>query len=127
MFALVFYVNKQVNAAPLDSVLMGNLMSVVLIPLIFFDAQVTFDVMPWMLLLIMGIFQLGFGYIFFALGIEKISATQSNVIATLEPILNPIWVYIFLGEPLTWYALLGGLFVLSSIVFYNFRVGFNHE
>lgn len=67
----------------------------------------------------MGVFQLGFGYIFFSLGIKQTAATTSSIIATLEPILNPIWVFLFLNEVPSSLALLGGVIVLITVSIYN--------
>lgn len=126
MFALVFYINKKPGASPLDSTYMGNLLSVFLLPVLAFDPTLlSYGLKPWILVIIMGVFQLGLGYILFALAIEKISATQSNVIATLEPILNPLWVYIVLKEGLSYYSFVGGLIVIISIIYYNYQKGEN--
>ena len=53
------------------------------------------DLQSISLLLIMGVFQLGIAYILFSIGISKVSATSANIIATIEPVLNPIWVFNF--------------------------------
>ena len=70
----------------------------------------------------MGIFQLGFGYILFALGIKQTQATTASIIATLEPVLNPIWVFLVLGEKPTILALIGASIVLITVMIYNFIV-----
>lgn len=75
--------------------------------------------LTWLYITLMGVFQLGFGYIFFSLGIKQTAATTSSIIATLEPILNPIWVFVFLGEIPSPLALFGGLIVLITVSIYN--------
>ena len=67
----------------------------------------------------MGVFQLGFGYIFFSLGIKHTAATTASIIATLEPILNPFWVFLVLGETPTILAIIGGVIVLLTVSIYN--------
>ncbi len=120
MFAGVFFANKLESASPFDATYMGNLFSVILLPFVFFDSQLFLHGwVPWILILIMGVVQLGFGYVFFSLGIRLASATQSNIIATLEPILNPIWVLLVIGEVPTTLSILGGTIVLFSVVLYN--------
>lgn len=119
-FAGVFFANKMDDASAFDATFMGNLLSVFLIPFVLFDSTIqTQSVVPWILIAVMGIFQLGFGYIFFSLGILHASATQSNIIATLEPILNPIWVLLIIGETPTFLSMVGGMIVLVSVVLYN--------
>ena len=46
----------------------------------------------------MGIFQLGLAYYFFHRGLAHTRAIEASLIVLLEPILNPIWVYLALGE-----------------------------
>ncbi|HUU55399.1 MAG TPA: DMT family transporter [Armatimonadota bacterium] len=50
------------------------------------------------LLAAMGIFQLGLAYYFFQWGLAHARAVEASLIVLLEPILNPIWVYLVLGE-----------------------------
>lgn len=50
------------------------------------------------LLGIMGIFQLGLAYCFFQWALARTRAVEASLIVLLEPILNPIWVFLALGE-----------------------------
>lgn len=52
----------------------------------------------WLMLAAMGWFQLGLGYYFFQWGLVRVRAVEASLIVLLEPILNPIWVFLFLGE-----------------------------
>lgn len=123
-FAAVFFANKLPGASPIDATFVGNLLSVLLIPFVFFDQSFALNQSPqvWLLILSMGIFQLGFGYIFFALGIKQTQATTASIIATLEPVLNPIWVFFVLGEKPTTLSLIGASIVLITVMIYNFIV-----
>lgn len=123
-FAGVFFANKLTNASPIDATFVGNLLSILLIPLVFFDQSFVQNqsLQIWFLIIVMGVFQLGFGYIFFALGIKQTQATTASIIATLEPVLNPVWVFLVLGEKPTPLALLGALIVLVTVMIYNFIV-----
>jgi len=120
-FAAVFFANKLPNASPIDATYLGNLLSVLILPFIFFDQSFMSNQSTniWLFILLMGVFQLGFGYIFFSLGIKQTAATTSSIIATLEPILNPIWVFLFLNEVPSPLALLGGIIVLITVSIYN--------
>jgi len=122
-FAGVFFANRLPNANPMDANYLGNVMSIALLPLIFFDPNFSFNPsLAWGLIVLMGVVQLGFGYIFFSLGIQHTSATTASIIATLEPILNPIWVFLVIGEMPQPIALLGGLIVLVTVLIYNYLV-----
>jgi len=120
-FAAVFFANKLPNASPIDATYLGNLLSIFILPFIFFDQSFIQNQSPtiWLYIILMGVFQLGFGYIFFSLGIKQTAATTSSIIATLEPILNPFWVFLVLGEIPTPLAIVGGLIVLVTVSIYN--------
>src|SRR5690606_35912012 len=66
-------------------------------------------------LLFLGVVQIGIGYIIFTYGQRRIPATESAMIAMLEPVFNPIWVGLGYGEwasPLAW---LGGMIIVTAL------------
>ena len=67
----------------------------------------------WTVLLILGIIQIGAGYGFYNLGIQKISAQKASVIALWEMILGPVWVALFLKEYPTPLVLTGFIIILE--------------
>jgi len=76
-----------------------------------------------LILLYMGIFQIGISYVIFNVGIKYVSATESMIIATMEAIFNPIWVFLGIGESPSVYAIAGGLIILSAILWRNLSKG----
>ena len=68
------------------------------------------------ILVFLGVVQIGFAFIFFTKGIKHIPALEANLIGTLEPVLNPIWVFFFYGESVGRFAILGGLVVLVGVI-----------
>ena len=81
-----------------------------------FILKETWTVNSWLILAFLGIFQIGVAFIFFTKGIKHIPALEANLIGTLEPVLNPIWVFLFYGESMGKFALIGGLVVLGGVV-----------
>lgn len=67
-------------------------------------------------LTLLGIFQLGLGYLFFAKGAKYISSVEIAIYTLLEPILNPFWTFLGTGEIPGFWAIIGGCLVLSAIV-----------
>ena len=119
-FAGVFFANKLPNANPIDSAFLGNMMSLLLLPFLFFDKAIqTTSPQTLLVILFMGVVQLGMGYIFFSIGIKHTSAITSSIVATMEPILNPIWVFLMVGEFPKPLSLIGCGIVLLTIVTYN--------
>jgi drug/metabolite transporter (DMT)-like permease len=104
----------QKNGNPAESNLIAFLFTATLgFP---FILKETWTVTSWSILVFLGIFQIGFAFIFFTKGIKHIPALEANLIGTLEPVLNPIWVFLFYGESMGKFALVGGLVVLSGVV-----------
>ncbi len=64
----------------------------------------------------MGIFQLGCSFILITLGLRRVSALEGALILLLEPVLNPLWVWLVHGEqPGRWGFIGGGLILLGTL------------
>jgi len=104
----------QKNSSPEDSVLIASLVIAIFgFPSVLKES---WTISSWSVLAYLGIFQIGVAFIFFTKGIKHIPALEANLIGTLEPILNPVWVFLFLGERMGKSALLGGLVVLMGVI-----------
>ena len=67
-------------------------------------------------LLYLGIVQLGIAYLLFMRGVRRVPAAEASLISTLEPIFNPLWVFIGTGERPGPWALAGGAVVVASVI-----------
>jgi drug/metabolite transporter (DMT)-like permease len=104
----------QKNSSPEDSVLIASLVIAIFgFPSVLKESWALTN---WLTVAYLGIFQIGLAFILFTKGIRHIPALEANLIATLEPVLNPVWVFLFLGEWMGKFALLGGLVVLIGVV-----------
>jgi len=65
--------------------------------------------------LLLGVFQLAGAYALFVRGIRHVTATEASLVGMLEPITNPVWVLLFLGEKPALTSVVGGLVVLGAI------------
>jgi len=73
------------------------------------------------ILLYLGVFQIGLAYLLFNAGMRHLSATAAVVTGTLEAVLNPVWVFLGVGERPSAWALVGGLVILGTICWYTWR------
>lgn len=117
-FAGVFLMNKQPGAKPEEAVLLGHLINTV-IGLPFAITHITFEPTAWGAIALLGIFQLGLAYVLFTIGIKRTPPITASLIATLEPLLNPIWVLLKTGKGPGIWALIGGVIVIATVVVYN--------
>lgn len=107
------FMRMQKNGSPMESILLGNLLtSIIGIPFLY---QSTPSPSGWIYLLILGVFQLGIPYIFYTAAIKNATALEAVLIPVIEPILNPVWVFLIIGEIPGPSALVGGAIVLISI------------
>jgi len=54
--------------------------------------------------------------ILFTLAIRHVTAVEALLVPMIEPVLNPFWAFLFLGEIPGRFALLGGLVILGSVI-----------
>ena len=66
-------------------------------------------------ILILGVFQLGLSYVLYVKASETCPALACCLLSAAEPLLNPIWVMIFDGEKPGFFALIGGIIVITAI------------
>ena len=112
---LILFLRKQKHGRPIDSVLLGNLLTFSLCtPFIVQD--VTFEADVWLKIIFLGIIQLGLAYILFTIAIKHVTALDAVIYPVVEPICNPIFAYIFLNETLGFFARIGGLLVLAGVI-----------
>ena len=64
---------------------------------------------------VLGVFQLGLGYATFTLGARYVPAAELQVLAMTEVVLNPLWVFIGVGERPSDLSLVGGFVVLTAV------------
>jgi drug/metabolite transporter (DMT)-like permease len=118
-FAIVL-LRKQKDGSPLESILLSHALTF-LIALPFMIAQLPGALKaPGAPLAIgaasfLGIFQVGISSILLSYGVRHVSALQSMLTAIIEPILNPIWVFLLLGEKPSPMALVGGAIILAAV------------
>jgi drug/metabolite transporter (DMT)-like permease len=68
----------------------------------------------WGLIVYLGVFQIAIAYTFVTRGLRVIPALEASLILLIEPVLNPVWSWLFHGERPTTWALVGGLLILGA-------------
>lgn len=75
------------------------------------------------ILLALGVFQLALPYVFVVYALRLVTATQAALVGMLEPVANPIWVFLVLGEQPTPLAIAGGAVVLAAVAWRTLGAG----
>ena len=63
----------------------------------------------------MGVFQVGMGLVIYTIGSRVVPAAELALLSMTEVLLGPLWVWIFIGETVSFYTLLGGAVLLLAI------------
>lgn len=74
-----------------------------------------FTVTATLSLLVLGVFQLGTSYILYVKASKYCPPLACCLLSALEPLLNPVWVFLFNGERPGFFALIGAAVVIISI------------
>jgi drug/metabolite transporter (DMT)-like permease len=59
--------------------------------------------------------QLGLPYFLFSRGLRSIPLQEAALIALVEPVLNPVWVALIIGEIPSFATVLGGAMILAAL------------
>ncbi|MBN1226243.1 MAG: EamA family transporter [Deltaproteobacteria bacterium] len=64
---------------------------------------------------VLGVIQIGVSAILFSIAIKRVSAVQANLIAVIEPVFNPVWVFFVIGENPGINTLIGGVIIVLAV------------
>lgn len=119
-FALYFLMLRHPKAREVNrasSVIYGNILAVIITA-------------PWGLAAIphlsrhdlvsvayLGVIQLGIAYAFFTIGMARgVRSLDAGIVCYIEPVLNPVWVFLVIGEEPSSWALLGGAIIITAVI-----------
>ena len=113
--SVALFLRKEKAGSPVASIVLGNVIVALLgLPFILKAPSLGEDGL-WRLALL-GTVQLGLPYVLYATAIKQVTALEATLIPLLEPVLNPLWVMLALGERPGPWAIVGGLLVLSAVL-----------
>ena len=97
-----------------SSIFYGNVI-VALFCIPFITDMNSISLQDFVMVSFLGVFQIAFAYALFSYGLKRIIAVEASIISMFEPVLNPIWVLIGYGEIPSFYAIIGGLIIITAI------------
>lgn len=103
----------------MSAILMGNVISFLAgVPFYFLEPPV-FTVEATISVFVLGIFQLGVPYILYGIAIRNCPPLTASLISMFEPLLNPVWVALVVGEIPGTLAIIGGIIVVVTVTAYS--------
>jgi drug/metabolite transporter (DMT)-like permease len=112
--AFLIRIRKSDESYRVPAIFWGN----IFIPVLCFNSvfpEFQIDLKNMLMVMYLGIFQIGLAYAVFTYSIKRIEGIEAALIAMIEPVMNPIWVYIGYGERPSTFAIVGGLIILATI------------
>lgn len=112
--ALFLGLRKNKNEYQIASIFYGNIfVALVCIPYITNLEHISLSDL-WMVTFL-GVFQIGVAYAIFSYGLRRVFAIEASMISLMEPVLNPVWVFIGYGEKPSVMAIAGGIIIIGAI------------
>jgi drug/metabolite transporter (DMT)-like permease len=121
---MTVFLRKNKGGEPVSAILFGNVWIVIICAVISFfqfTSLVAFALSSKDALLtgFLGVFQIALPYLLFVNAIKHIPALEASLLSMLEPILNPIWVMLFVGESPSLNAVIGGSVIIGAVALQN--------
>ena len=119
------FLRMQKEGSPLESNLMSQWIAAgICLVISMFLPMPQFTQKSVAAIFVLGVLQIGIPSVLIVIAIKRISAVSANFIAVIEPVLNPVWVFLFLGEYPGINTVIGGaviLFAVTGASFINAR------
>lgn len=113
MAVMILCMRRQKAGIPGNTILLGNILGALIgLPSLF---QESISLSSIAIISYLGIFQIGLSFVFYSIAIKHVKALESTLILTMEPILNPLWVFLAIGEAPSRLAMVGGVLVLGAV------------
>ena len=118
-YSVMFLAGQRDDCDALSYTFLGALIGCALLLFMPFDPAIRANPLEWLMAGLMGVC-LGLGYIFFSAGMRGgVSPLSAAIVANVEPILNPTWCFLFLGEWPGLLTLSGAAIVLVVVFVYT--------
>ena len=106
---------RAVNRA--SSVIYGNLLVVLVTAPLGIKALSGMALHDLLSIVYLGVVQIGVAYTLFTVAMARgVRSLDAGIVGYIEPVLNPIWVFLVLGERPTQWALVGGAIIVIAVV-----------
>jgi DME family drug/metabolite transporter len=106
---------KDVNRA--SSVIYGNLLVVLITAPWGVAALNDINTHDLLSVIYLGVIQLGVSYVIFTIGMARgVRSLDAGIVCYTEPVLNPVWVFLVVGERPSRWALIGGTVIIVAVI-----------
>jgi len=109
---------RSLNQNPAASVFYGNLFAIAAMVPFVAAAPSSWTGKDVLAVVLLGVFQIGLAYYLFTYGVTHgVRSLDASIIGFIEPLLNPLWVFLFVGERPSAWAIGGGVIIIAGVLF----------
>ena len=110
------FMRMQKDGSPLESILLAHWLTAAIgLGVALFLPLPVFTWKAAGAIAMLGLFQVGLAAILFSAAIKRVTAVSANLIAVIEPVFNPVWVFLALGERPGVNAIIGGAIIIAAV------------
>jgi drug/metabolite transporter (DMT)-like permease len=110
------FMRMQKDESPLESILLAHWLTAAIgLGVALFLPCPVFTWKAAGAIVMLGIFQVGVSSVLFTAAIKRVPAVFANLIAVIEPVFNPLWVFLALGEKPGLNAIIGGTIIIVAV------------
>ncbi|HQQ40360.1 MAG TPA: EamA family transporter [Clostridia bacterium] len=115
-FAAMFIFSEGVSdETRFNGIMQGQLLTALIGLPVLFATRPAFTTQAMIGILVLGIFQIGIAYVLYGVALKSAPILNCTLLAVIEPLLNPVWVFLFNGENPGIWSLVGGVIVVGVI------------
>lgn len=92
--------------------------ALLLLPVVLFLGVGHLSARTWILLLVLGVVQFGLPYYLYSLALTRVRAYHAGLLTLTEPILNPVWTFLAVGEVVPFATKVGGGVILLALLLF---------
>ncbi|MFV0388865.1 MAG: DMT family transporter [Pyrinomonadaceae bacterium] len=121
-YILLLRHQKAYRKHPASSVFYGNIFAMFIMLPFFIGNPSPFTSLDVFAVVLLGVFQIGLAYYLFTYGVSNgVRSLDASIIGFIEPLLNPIWVFLIVGERPSNWAILGGAIIISTVALHTLK------
>lgn len=119
-FAALILISRKEETQAQDGQIIGCFLSFLCcLPFLFSDTKLVFTLESVGAMLFLGLFQYSLANFLFAKGVKMTEPVAASIILVVEPIMNPVWVFLALGEAPGPMAIAGALLVIAAVTLHS--------
>ncbi len=117
-FALyTIFMRMQRNGSPLESALLSHVLAAAIsLAICLFLPAPRIDARSIAAIAALGVLQIGLASVLFSVGIKRVTAMDASLIGVLEPVFNPLWVFLATKETPGASAFAGGGCIIAAVL-----------